>query len=82
MVTAGVVERNGAYLVARRLRGTHLEGLWEFPGGKCEDGETHQAVWSASCVRLGCDAVVGAKLLEVAHEYPERTRSCTSSGAS
>ena len=74
VVTAAVVERSGAYLVTRRLRGTHLEGLWEFPGGKCEHGETH-----AGCLlrelreELGCDAVVGAKLLEVAHEYPERT---------
>jgi 8-oxo-dGTP diphosphatase len=74
VVTAAVVERNGEYLVTRRLRGTHLEGIWEFPGGKCEDGETHEA----SLLRelreeLGCDADVGAKLLRVAHEYPERT---------
>jgi 8-oxo-dGTP diphosphatase len=74
VVTAAVVERNGAYLVTRRLRGTHLEGMWEFPGGKCEDAETHE-----SCLvrelreELGCDAVIGAKLFEVAHEYPERT---------
>ncbi len=74
VVTAAVVERSGAYLVTRRLRGTHLEGLWEFPGGKCEHGETH-----VGCLlrelreELGCGAVVGAKLLEVAHEYPERT---------
>jgi 8-oxo-dGTP diphosphatase len=74
VVTAAVVERNGAYLVTRRLRGTHLEGMWEFPGGKCEDGETHE-----SCLlrelreELGCEAVIGAKLFEVAHEYPERT---------
>ena len=70
VVTAAVIERDGAYLVTRRLRGTHLEGMWEFPGGKCEDGETHEG-----CLvrELGCDAVVGAKLFEVAHEYPERT---------
>jgi 8-oxo-dGTP diphosphatase len=74
VVTAGVVERNGAYLVTRRLRGTHLEGLWEFPGGKCEDGETHQGCLVRELrEELGCDAVVGAKMLEVAHEYPERT---------
>ena len=39
VVTAAVVERNGAFLVTRRLKGTHLAGTWEFPGGKCEDGE-------------------------------------------
>ena len=74
MVTAAVVEQSGAYLVTRRLRGTHLEGLWEFPGGKCEDGETYQACLLRELrEELGCDAIVGAKLLEVAHEYPERT---------
>ena len=39
VVTAAVVERNGAFLVTRRLTGTHLAGTWEFPGGKCEDDE-------------------------------------------
>ena len=74
MVTAAVVERAGAYLVTRRLRGTHLEGLWEFPGGKCEAGETHEGCLVRELrEELGCDAIVGAKLLEVAHEYPERT---------
>lgn len=74
MVTAAVVEQSGAYLVTRRLRGTHLEGLWEFPGGKCEDGETYEACLLRELrEELGCDATVGAKLLEVAHEYPERT---------
>ena len=75
VVAAAVVERGDSYLVTRRLRGTHLEGLWEFPGGKCEPGETH-----AACLRreileeLGCGAEVGEKLLTVAHEYPERQR--------
>jgi len=74
VVTAAVIERSGAYLVTRRLRGTHLEGLWEFPGGKCEDGETYEACLLRELrEELGCDAIVGAKLLEVAHEYPERT---------
>lgn len=74
IVAAAVVERHGAYLTTRRLRGTHLEGLWEFPGGKCEAGESH-----AACLRreileeLGCPAVVGEKLLSVAHDYGERT---------
>ena len=40
VVAAAVVERGDRYLVTRRLAGTHLEGCWEFPGGKCGDGET------------------------------------------
>jgi 8-oxo-dGTP diphosphatase len=74
VVAAAVVQRGDSYLVTRRLRGTHLEGMWEFPGGKCEPGETH-----ALCLRreimeeLGCVANVGEKLLTVAHEYADRS---------
>ena len=86
MVTAAVVERGGAYLVTRRLRGTHLEGLWEFPGGKCEEGESHDACLARELrEELGCEAAIGAKLFEVAHAYADRTVElhffdCTLSG--
>lgn len=43
VVAAAIVERAGCFLVTRRLEGTHLAGAWEFPGGKCEPGETHDA---------------------------------------
>ena len=43
VVTAAVIERDGAFLVTRRPAGVHLEGYWEFPGGKCEPGESHEA---------------------------------------
>lgn len=39
-VTAGVVERDGKFLIAKRKIGSHLGGMWEFPGGKIEAGET------------------------------------------
>jgi 8-oxo-dGTP diphosphatase len=38
-VTAAVVERDGKVLVARRRAGLVAAGLWEFPGGKLEEGE-------------------------------------------
>ncbi len=38
-VTAAVVERDGKVLVARRKAGLVAGGLWEFPGGKLEEGE-------------------------------------------
>jgi mutator protein MutT len=74
VVTAAVIEARGRYLVTRRQRGVHLEGYWEFPGGKCEPGES-----LGDCLRrelveeLGTDADVGTELLAVTHEYPERT---------
>src|SRR5207244_13284843 len=33
----------GRYLITQRRRGSHLEGLWEFPGGKQEVGEAPEA---------------------------------------
>lgn len=40
-VMAGLlVDRNGCVLLAQRPAGKHLEGYWEFPGGKLEAGET------------------------------------------
>lgn len=74
VVTAAIIERDGRLLVTRRLPGTHLAGAWEFPGGKCEQGEALDA-----CMRrelreeLGVDAVVGREVFTIAHEYPERT---------
>ena len=40
VVTAAVIERDGAFLVARRQNGVHLAGYWEFPGGKCDPDES------------------------------------------
>jgi len=74
VVTAAVVERGGQFLVTRRLRGTHLEGMWEFPGGKCEPGETHAACLEREILEeLGCAAQVGEKLLTVSHAYHDRS---------
>jgi 8-oxo-dGTP diphosphatase len=40
-VAAGVlVDGDGRLLLAERPVGKHLAGLWEFPGGKLEPGET------------------------------------------
>lgn len=74
VVCAAVIERDARYLVTRRLEGTHLAGLWEFPGGKCDPGETHRACLAREIEEeLGCGVVVGGELLAVRHEYPERT---------
>lgn len=68
-----MIEANGHYLITRRERG-HLEGLWEFPGGKVRPGETF-----AECLRrelleeLAVEVTVGEKLETVTWPYPERT---------
>lgn len=74
IVTAAVIERGGRFFVTRRHDGTHLEGYWEFPGGKCEPGETHERCLAREMrEELGVEVRVLGKLLGVAHEYPHRT---------
>jgi mutator protein MutT len=74
VVVAAIVEQDGRFLVTRRLVGTHLAGLWEFPGGKCEPGESHEACLAREIAEeLGVEAVVGDELLRTEHTYPERT---------
>jgi len=73
VVTAAVIERDGAFLVTRRLKGTHLEGAWEFPGGKCDPGEPLDAcLWRELREELAVRSVVGAEIFSVAHEYSDR----------
>jgi 8-oxo-dGTP diphosphatase len=73
VVAAAVIEENGRYLLTRRQPGVHLEGLWEFPGGKCDVGESH-----AGCLvreireELAVAATVGEELLATVHAYPDR----------
>jgi mutator protein MutT len=74
IVTAALVEDHGRYFVTRRQKGVHLEGLWEFPGGKCEPGERLE-----DCLRrelmeeLGAAAVIGEEVFTVTHHYPDRS---------
>jgi mutator protein MutT len=72
-VAIAVVHRDGQVLIARRPEGTHLAGLWEFPGGKVEAGET-----PAQCLvrelreEMGIDVEVGAPYERLEFVYPER----------
>ena len=73
VVTAAVIEHDGRLLITRRPQGTHLEGSWEFPGGKCDPGETHEACLARELrEELGVPAVIGAEILSVTHAYPDR----------
>ena len=74
VVTAAVIERDGVFLVTRRQKGVHLEGYWEFPGGKCDRDET-----LAGCLarelreELDVDARVGGEVFTTTHAYPDRS---------
>ncbi|HKT79014.1 MAG TPA: (deoxy)nucleoside triphosphate pyrophosphohydrolase [Vicinamibacterales bacterium] len=73
VVAAAVIERSGRLLVARRPAGTHLAGYWEFPGGKCESGETLAACLARELrEELDVSASVGRELLVTTHTYSDR----------
>lgn len=72
-VAAGLVFEEGRLLITQRPPGGHLAGLWEFPGGKLEPGES----WEGALVRelreeLGIDVVVGREFCRIQHAYPQR----------
>ena len=73
-VVAAVIERAGRILIARRHAGSHLGGLWEFPGGKRQAGETPEAALVRE-IREELDAAVtvGELLDDVEWTYPEKT---------
>lgn len=73
-VMAGVVtDVRGRILLARRTQGRDLAGLWEFPGGKVDPGETpEQALARELHEELGIDADIGAPLIRVPQQMPHK----------
>jgi 8-oxo-dGTP diphosphatase len=74
-VAAAVIrDHAGRYLIARRRQGTHLAGLWEFPGGKREAGETLEACLRRELTEeLSATFDVGERLETVRWDYPDKT---------
>jgi 8-oxo-dGTP diphosphatase len=72
-VCAGVVFRNGLLLIAQRRPEAHLGGLWEFPGGKRDAGETDQDCLKRELLEeLGIEVEVGELFETITHAYPEK----------
>jgi len=73
-VAAGLVFRDGKLLITQRCKGSHLAGLWEFPGGKLEPSETYE-----TCLRrelreeLGIEVEIGDLIESISHDYPEKS---------
>ena len=73
-VSAGLIFRAGKLLITQRRPDDHLGGLWEFPGGKREPGETfEQCLVRELREELGVEVLVGELVEELTHDYPEKT---------
>ena len=75
-VVAGVIENTqGEILLTRRPDHVHQGGLWEFPGGKCEQGESiEQALVRELKEELDIDVQQARPLIRIDHTYPDQRR--------
>ena len=73
-VVAGLItDARSRVLLARRTEGRDLAGLWEFPGGKREPGESREGALARELhEELGIEAEIGRRLIRVPHRQPRR----------
>ena len=73
-IAIGVVKnKQEQFLVAKRKAGAHLEGYWEFPGGKLAGEESFKtALRRELSEELGIDVYAMSKVLEMQHQYQDR----------
>lgn len=65
-----IIEHSGAYFIQQRPKSGLLAGLWEFPGGKVEAGETCQrALRREIKEEIGVEVKSGRHLLDITHFY-------------
>jgi 8-oxo-dGTP diphosphatase len=69
-VVAAVIERGGRYLITQRRASAVLPLLWEFPGGRVEEGESDASALKREVNhRLGVDVHAGKLMSYVSHPY-------------
>ena len=74
VVAAAIFSPSGDQLfVARRLKGTHQGGLWEFPGGKVEADEVpKQALYRELKEELNISVTSCSPLIKLSHDYGDK----------
>jgi mutator protein MutT len=75
-VAAGLIRKDGKILISKRPRGSHLEGYWEFPGGKQEREETLERCLEREIQEeLGVRIRAGDLLFTTEYEYENKSIS-------
>jgi 8-oxo-dGTP diphosphatase len=70
-VGIGLIGRGGSYLIRKRPPGSAMAGYWEFPGGKCEPGESPELATARECLEeVGVEVEVGELVHRVIQRYP------------
>ena len=73
-VAAALILHEGRYLITRRKADVHLGGLWEFPGGKREPGESlEECLCRELREELGIEITEPVPFQSIRHAYPEKT---------
>ena len=76
LVAAAVIFEGDRVLLTQRKAGAHLEGAWEFPGGKVEPGEDpRDALVRELREELGIEATVGEIVDVTFHRYEDAGKS-------
>ena len=76
VVAAGILIEDGKVLLSRRKTGSHLAGLWEFPGGKAEAGEDPRAALRRELEEeLGITTRIGEIVDVTFHRYDEADKA-------
>ena len=69
-VVAAIIHHDGAYFATQRGYG-EFEGMWEFPGGKIEPGESQETALKREIQEeLGVDITIGELLCTTEYDYP------------
>jgi 8-oxo-dGTP diphosphatase len=72
-VTAAIIQKENRVFAARRKAGKHLEGMWEFPGGKLEAGESPEVCLARELAEeFGIETRVGRYLGDSVYDYGEK----------
>ena len=73
VAAAAILDGQGRVLISQRPAHVHQGGLWEFPGGKLEFGETAEYALSRELhEELGISVEAARPLIRIAHDYPDK----------